>query len=104
MTEKTHTHRWTDPTPRVRPDGEHIERGDEFSPTTHELRCWPTRIEALATEPFDPSGLTVEELRDELAANDYSDADLRDLRDAEAAGEHRVGALDALVDALDNEE
>lgn len=40
------THCWIHPTPRVRSNGERIERGDEFEPTDHELRCWPDRIEA----------------------------------------------------------
>lgn len=37
-------HRWTHPTPRVRSDGERIERGDVFRPTEHERRCWPDRM------------------------------------------------------------
>lgn len=43
------THRWIHSTPRVRTNGERIERGDEFEATDHELRCWPDRIEELPT-------------------------------------------------------
>lgn len=39
------THRWTHDTPRVRVNGERFERGDEFEPTEHELRCWSDRME-----------------------------------------------------------
>lgn len=43
------SHRWTSETPRVRPDGERIEQGDEFEPTDHELRVWGDRIEPVPT-------------------------------------------------------
>ena len=42
-----HTHRWTHETPRVRPDGTRIAQGEALSPTAHEQRVWPDRLETL---------------------------------------------------------
>ena len=45
----TDEYEWTHETPRIRSNGERIERGDVFVPTTHEKRVWPDRIEPQAT-------------------------------------------------------
>ena len=36
---------WDHNRPRIRPDGERIEPGEEFEPTDHELRAFSYRIE-----------------------------------------------------------
>lgn len=59
------THRWIHPTPRVRPDGERIERGDEFEPTDIERKCWPDRFEAVEEDEGDESATSVIESVDE---------------------------------------
>jgi hypothetical protein len=45
----TKSHRWTSDTDRLRPDGERIEKGDEFDPTDHERRAFGDRMELLPT-------------------------------------------------------
>jgi hypothetical protein len=55
-----------------------------------------TDDESEATSPIDPTEHTVPELEDALEEGDYSDAELDAIADAEAAGESRNTALDAI--------
>lgn len=49
-----------------------------------------------AEPPFDPGEHSVDDLRDRLDEGDYSDAELDALADAEAAGDDRSTAQDAI--------
>lgn len=51
--------------------------------------------------PFDPSEETNDSLDEMLSENDYSEAELNALLEAEEAGKDRDGAKEALNDALD---
>lgn len=56
--------------------------------------------EADETEaPFDPSEQTIDELETRLEENDFSDAELDALADAESNGKDREGATDAIDEA-----
>ena len=50
--------------------------------------------------PADPGDMTITELEEHLADTDYTDDELRRLKTAEEEGEGRVGALDAIDNAL----
>lgn len=53
--------------------------------------------------PFDPSEKTVDELQDALEQNEYSDAELEALAEAEADGKNRETALEAIEAELEEE-
>jgi hypothetical protein len=51
------------------------------------------------TPPFDPGALTVAEIEDRLADTEYGQAELLALYSAEAEGDERTTALDAIEQA-----
>jgi hypothetical protein len=79
-----------EPDPGVVPDdqgdGEDEDGGDED--------------EEIAEPPVDPSEHTIDELETELDDGDFSDAELRAIRDAEESAEDRNGAVDAVDEHL----
>jgi len=58
--------------------------------------------DGIAEPPLDPGDHTIGELEAELEQQDYSDAELEALLDAEAAGKNRAGATDAIEESLAN--
>lgn len=57
--------------------------------------------EQVAEPPIDPGEYTIQDLDDEIAESDYSDAELRAIADAEIAGEDRSGAKTVINEALE---
>lgn len=56
----------------------------------------------VAEPPFDPTEYTVDEVRDALEDDDYSDAELRALLAAEEAGQGRVGVSEAINERFED--
>lgn len=85
-----------DPHPGMVPVADEADAGE--APSDGEAEAPPTE-----TSPIDPSEYSVDELRDALEDEDYdwTDAALRGLREAEADGEGRTTALEAIDKALE---
>lgn len=56
-------------------------------------------VEEIPDPPVDPTKLNVDPLKAELSAGDFSDAELKAIKEAEKVGEDRTTALDAIEDA-----
>jgi hypothetical protein len=95
--------------PQFRSEYEWYERGAELDVPEEILEQYPRRLERItldasaddANAPLDPGAYTIDELQDELANSEYSDAELAALRLAEVEGGDRTGAKDAIDDHLE---
>jgi hypothetical protein len=105
--------------PQFRYDYEWYEQGAELEVSEEILDQYPRRLERVeeadvndsnadveeesevVDPPIDPGDYTIDELQEELAGTDYSDAELAALHSAEQDGKDRTGAKDAIDDHLE---